>query len=175
MEQEKKNWFLSLSCSPLVIWKGRVVTTRQEQLGTVETQPSTENVSSKTREGNTSCFQMLSLRQFFTQQKAAGSNLSLADILCRAQNNNWLHILSDQIACDHYCELPALESRSQWSLHEQRDRGHLRVSAISWRLSSLQQTTGQKTNRDLEKPVWSWGLREWVRDSWFGYAGRGKI
>lgn len=86
MEQEKKNWFLSLSCSPLVIWKGRVVTTRQEQLGMVETQPSTENVSSKTGEGNTSCFQMLSLRQFFTQQKAAGSNLSLADILCRAKD-----------------------------------------------------------------------------------------
>jgi len=51
------------------------------------------------------------------QQKAAGRHLSFADHLCRGHFNSnrsahILPILSHQIVCDHYPELPAAESRA---------------------------------------------------------------
>ena len=83
----------------------------------METQPSTENASSKPGEGNNLLLSNTVIEAVLVQQKKAGSNLSLADHLCGVHfNSNWfahaLPVLSHQMTvCDHYSELPAVESR----------------------------------------------------------------
>lgn len=130
----------SFCWSPPVTWKESIVTIWKEWQGLMETQPSTENASSRAGEGNASFFQKPLLRQ-----KKAGSNLSLADHLRGGHfNNNWFAHASCPFSPGSLWPLPrGPGSRVKGvGVCEPWARWHFRGSATSYRVSGLQQKTG---------------------------------
>lgn len=115
MEERRKK----LSYFPLLIflvkWKESIVTTKKEQLGMMETQPRTENASSKAGEGNASCFQKPLLRQFFFVRRRQEAIFSLltpnVEDISTTTVLLMLPVLSHQVVCDHYPKVLAAGSR----------------------------------------------------------------
>lgn len=105
-KKAEKICLTSLCWSSHVKWKESVVTTRKEQLGMMETQPSTANASSKAGEGNVSCFQKPLLRQFLLVRRRQESIFPLlttcVEDISRTIGFLMLPVLSHQTVCDHY-------------------------------------------------------------------------
>lgn len=143
---------------------------RQEHLGTMETQPSTENASNKPGEKEIP----LAFKRYYWSSCFSAEGGRKQSFPC------WPPVRSafqQQLVCSHIAH--PFSQDSLWPLpwapcsgvkgvgvYEHRARWHFRLSAVSCRGSSLQHKTGWKRTRALGKPGsdWSWGLRGWVKE-----------